>query len=87
MPCECLSQMAGIGPESFGDHHHKNCEHYATEKYSYLYYYDEGSESWLPADPYLETYVFEDCELGEVVEVQLKQVELTDKEVDELPED
>ena len=86
MSCECVN-MAGYGSESFGAHHHKNCENYATEKYNYLYYYDGGSEAWLPVDSYLETYVFEDCELGEVVEVQIKKIELTDKEVDELPED
>lgn len=85
MACKCLSEMAGIGSESFGAHHHKNCEHYATDKFTYLYYYDEGMDAWMVADD-LEAYV-SNANIGESIEVQLKRIELTDKEADELPED
>jgi len=85
MNCTCLNSMAGIGPESFGLHHHKNCEHYATEKFSFLFYYDESFDSWILADD-LEDYVSCSGD-GESIEVELKVIELTDKEYEELPED
>ena len=85
MNCTCLNSMAGIGPESFGLHHHKNCEHYATEKFSFLFYYDESFDSWILADD-LEDYVSGSGD-GESIEVELKVIELTDKEHEELPEE
>ena len=86
MPCECLGKMAGLGRESFGAHHHKNCDGYAAEKNPYLFFYDNSVDMWLVSDE-LDDYVSSACNGGDSIEVELKHIELTDKEYDELPED
>ena len=85
MHCKCLN-MAGIGRESFGKHHHKTCDGYATEKYPYLFFYDNSVDDWIIIDE-LDDYVSGARNGGDSIEVELKHVDLTDKEVDELPED
>lgn len=86
MACKCLSEMAGIGSESFGAHHHKNCDGYATEKFQYLFFYDESVDGWVVAEE-LDEYVSAARNGGDSIEVELKHIDLTDKECDELPED
>lgn len=86
MPCECLSKMAGIGSESFGKHHHINCRHYATNKYTYLFYYSDGFDAWIPVSEKTGNVVdVLDFDANEEREIKFKRVDMTDKEYDEMP--
>ena len=88
MPCSCLCSMVGYNPDSYGEHHHKNCPLYGVEKFPQLFYYEEAIDAWAPAPKDLESIL----DLGyiddnEIIEIQFKRIDMTDKEMDELPED
>lgn len=84
--CACKS-WAGIGPESFGEHHHKNCPDYAVEKFPRIFYYEEAENCWAPThcdiDCLFDASILED---GETIEIQFKRFDMTDKEFAEIPE-
>jgi len=80
MACKCLSEMACYDPESFGVHHHRNCEKYATEKNKILFFYDDSVDCWLMTDT-LEVADW-DADPGEVFEIQFRFELLTDQELD-----
>ena len=88
MSCECLS-WAGCGDISWGKHHHVNCEKYSTNKYPYLFYYEEAVDAWVPAPVTIEHLIVVDDQLenGEEMEIRFRRVDMTDKEINELPED
>jgi hypothetical protein len=85
--CDCLARMAGYYPDSFGNHHHKNCDRYKTEKFPYLFYYEDAVDSWVPMPDKLENFMLaEDQPDIEEIEVRFKRVDMTDEEFDALPE-
>ena len=85
--CACMT-WAGYYPESWGRHHHKNCEKYKTQKYPYLFHYEEAVDAWVPAPDALENIIVveDQLETDEVVQIQFKRVDMTDEEIESLPE-
>ena len=88
--CECMT-WARATPDDLtkGQHHHPNCPKYETEKFPYLFYYEEAHSAWMP---WVDGYDFSEmldalCFDGDKMEIQFVRRELTDKEIDELPED
>jgi hypothetical protein len=80
--------MAGYGPESYGQHHHKNCSLYGVEKFSQLFYYEQGLDAWIPAPCDVRSILdLNYLDNSEIVNIQFKRIDMTDKEMDELPED
>lgn len=77
--------MAGYGPDSFGKHHHVNCESYGTDKNGYLMYYEEAIDAWTFAPEKVENLL--DLDIGDSAEIQFKMAEFTDKEIAEMPAD
>lgn len=86
--CGCMGWCRAI-PGDGGQHHHKGCPLYATEKYPRLFYYDEGIDAWCPAHNDLDIIVGGPSQLvtGEIVEIQFVRRDMTDKEYFELPQD
>lgn len=82
--CECTT-WARTGPQDGGEHHHKRCPKYATEKYPRLFYYEEGFNAWVP---WIEGYDYFGMmtEHGDTLELDFKRLDMTDKEIAELPE-
>ena len=83
--CEnfCIEKLADIG-----QHHHKNCPNYGTQKHPYLFYHCDGQDAWIPASEMLENTIdVANLEDKEEYEVRFKRLDLTDKEYDEMPED
>ena len=86
--CDCLKTMAGYYPESFGEHHHKECPKYKTEKIPYLFYFEDAINKWIPAPDRVEDFIdVTDILEADVVSIDFKCLKLTDKEFDALPED
>jgi len=88
--CNCLSRMAGYGPESWGKHHHVNCPKYATEKLPCLFYYEEALNAWVPTPFKVDGELIctkEQLDDGEEMELRFKRFDMTDKELAEMPED
>ena len=85
--CKCRL-MAGYGPDSFGKHHHVNCPNYESEKYPYLFYYEEAVDAWVPVPEKVDGELIvtvDQLDIGEEMEIRFKCVEYTDKEISELP--
>ena len=85
--CDCLKTMAGYYPESFGEHHHKECPKYKTEKFTHLFYYEDSINAWAPAPDKIEHIISasDQLEEGDTIEIQFKRVDMTDEEIDSLP--
>ncbi len=85
--CDCMN-MAGYGPDSWGKHHHINCEKYGTEKHSYLFYYEETEDAWVPVPERTEHLIdaADQLEDGEKMQLEFKRVDMTDKQYAELPD-
>lgn len=86
--CECLS-WAGVAPEDWGKHHHKNCPKYHTEKFPYLFYYEEAIDAWTFAPERLDQIISitDQLDEGESMALTLKRQDYTDAEVEALPSD
>ena len=87
--CDCLARMAGYYPESFGEHHHKECPKYKTEKFPQLFYEEDGLNAWVPAPDRIDNIlvVADQFDEGEVIKIAFKRFDMTDEEMDSLPED
>lgn len=89
MTCECLSRMAGEGPQSWGEYHHVACPKYKTEKIPRLFYYEEAIGAYVPAPKLLENIINIDSHFsyhGEMEEIQFKRMDMTDEEFMNLPD-
>lgn len=87
--CECMT-MARTGPHDTGLHHHKKCPKYETEKFPYLFYYEEAVDGWVPVPEKVEGELIcipEQLNEGETVDLQFKRIDMTDQEFDAMPED
>lgn len=84
--CECMT-WAGYGPESWGKHHHINCPKHKTEKFPYLFYYEEAESAWIPVPEKVENMISAEDQLedGEKIEIEFKRVDMTDEEIVNLP--
>ena len=84
--CECLTNMAGYGPHSYGDHHHKECPKYRTELFPYLFYYEDAINSLIPAPDRIENIISVNDQLDkdEHLEIIFQRIDMTDKEFDSL---
>ena len=88
MTCESCSSMVGYDETSWGKHHHVNCPKYDTEKFPYLFYYEEAENAWCPApDNLCDVIELDAYSDGEKVDIEFKRVDFTDKELAELPEE
>ena len=84
--CVCMT-WAGYYPESWGVHHHKNCDNFKTEKFPYLFYYEEAINAWVPVPDKMENLMSaEDQPEIEEIEIRFKRIDMTDEEIDSLPE-
>lgn len=86
MTCECIN-MAGYGPDSWGKHHHVSCSKYETEKHPYLFYYEDAVNAWIPAPDKVENMISASDQLDdkEEIEIKFQRVDMTDKQIQELP--
>ena len=86
LACDCL-KMAGINPDNWGEHHHKNCPKYKTEKFVHLSYYEDAVNAWVPAPDKIEEIISagDQLEDGDTIEIQFKRCDMTDEEIDSLP--
>lgn len=54
----------------------------------YLFYYEEALDAWIPAPENVNSLMpIENLDGGEEREIRFKRLDLTDKELDELPEE
>ena len=84
--CECMNWVR-VEPEDWGDHHHVRCPKYATEKIPRLTYYEEAVDHWLLAPRHVAGIIKADQpEEGEIVSIDFKRVDMTEKEVADLPD-
>jgi len=61
-----------------------------TEKKPRLFYYDEACSAWIPVPDNLENIIALDSHFGsdkEVIEIKFKRLDLSDLEMEALPED
>jgi len=61
-----------------------------TEKKPRLFYYEEAVDAWIPAPDNLENIIALDSHFGsdkEVIEIKFKRLDLSDLEMEALPED
>ncbi len=86
--CDCLKTMAGYYPESFGEHHHKQCPKYKTEKFPHLFYEEDGLNAWVPAPDLIDNILVVEDQFveGETIKITFKRFDMTDEEIDSLPE-
>lgn len=88
MKCECMNwcwdeSTAIIKNEDV--HHHPKCEKFRTQKYPYLFYYEDAVDYWIPfCDGSIDPDQYDE---DEVFDIQFKRVDLTDKEWVEMFED
>lgn len=85
--CECLKTMAGYYPDSFGNHHHKECPRYKKDKYPYLFYYEDGVNAFIPVPDKVQEIIDieHSIDKDEELEVRFKRFDMTDEEIDLLP--
>jgi len=83
---DCCVNFRITSIDDFCGHHHQNCDNYKTKKYPYLFYFDEGLDSWVIAGSDLDS-VIEATNLddGEHREIEFKRIDMTDEEYDNLP--
>ena len=84
--CDCIN-MAIVTLSDVGEHHHRNCPKYKTEKFACLFYYEDAVNSWIPAPDKIEEIVVvnDQLEKDEIVEIQFKRFDMTDEEMNALP--
>ena len=88
MICEC-AKWARTPEEPHGQHHHGRCPKYATDTVPWLVCYDPAFDAWTLAPDNVVDNVFDfpdSMERGSEVEIRFKRVDMTDKEINELPE-
>jgi len=87
MACDVCISMAVTGPESFGQHHNKRCPKYKTERFPYLFYYEESENCWIPVPDEINNIidVSQALDEDEKIEIQFRRSDFTDAEFDSLP--
>jgi len=77
-----------VNPDDRGKNHHKRCERYRTEKFPYLFYYEDAFDAWVPA-PAEIAMILSTTSLGEneKLSIEFKRIDLTDEEYSAIPED
>lgn len=87
--CECLTTMTTTTLHDLGEHHHRMCPKYRTEKFARLFYYEDAVNSWVPvSDKIAEMIsVTDQMENGDIIEIQFKRFDMTDEAFDSLPEE
>jgi hypothetical protein len=85
--CSCKTGLTIVTLEDVGEHHHRMCPKYRTEKHPYLFYYEEGVNSFIPAPDEVENIIDleHSMELGEEVEIRFMRFDMTDEEFNALP--
>lgn len=83
--CECkgwvLNDDITLKIDFLLAHHHPNCEKFKTEKFTYLFYYCDGFDAWIPASEKIENVVdVGDFDNDEEREIKFKRVDMTDYE-------
>lgn len=90
MNCECARWARVEGADLFmPGAHHSRCPKFATEKRPRLFYYEEAESAWCPAPEKVENIVEAEWNFspGDApIEIQFKRVDMTDKELFELPD-
>lgn len=85
--CDCRN-FALTSISDLGQHHHIKCPEYGTEKFTYLFYYSDGFDAYIPASETTENVIdVMDFDVGEEREIKFKRVDMTDKEYDEMPDE
>lgn len=86
--CECLVEMARVSQEDIGEHHHRMCLKYKTEKFPQLFYEEDGLNAWVPVPDNIDNIIVveDQMEESEIVEIRFKRFDMTDEEMDALPE-
>jgi hypothetical protein len=84
--CDCRD-MTIVTLSDVGEHHHRMCPKYRTEKFPHLFYYEDAVNSWIPAPDKIENIIATDDQLedGETIDLQFKRIDMTDEEMDSLP--
>lgn len=80
--CTCMTKT----PEP--KHHTHGCPVRAGIKFSVLFYLSEGFDAYIPAPDKVQQIISVDDELeeNESVEIEFKRFDMTDKEIDNLPD-
>ena len=90
MKCECQNWTRVEGADLFlPDAHHSRCPKFETEVRGRLFYFEEAEDAWVPAPDKVESIIDADShfgQAGETFEITFKRVDMTDKELFELPE-
>ena len=86
MSCDCKIKMRYVDDNSHGDNHHVNCPKFATEKNTYIFYYEDAVETFVPAGNVEDLFDVDSLDNQEQIEIRFKRVNLTDKEFSEIPE-
>lgn len=79
--CNCMTKTPDPSYHKFG------CPVRRGIKFPTLFYYEEGVNAFIPIHDNLENLVDINCMgVGEVEQLQIKRLDLTDEELDALPE-
>lgn len=85
--CDDCKGMVITTLTDLGEHHHRMCPKYRTEKFTHLFYYEDAVNAWVPAPDKIEEIISatDQLEEGDTIEIQFKRVDMTDEEIDSLP--
>ena len=85
--CDDCMDMTIATLDDIGEHHHRMCPKYRTEKFPHLFYYEDAVNAWVPAPNKIEEIISasDQLENGEIIEIQFKRCDMTDEEIDSLP--
>ncbi len=92
MSCECINWSITKQIQKNHNfkfyHHHPDCEGYKNDKIPRLFYYEEAENCWTPAPKKKENIIDVEDQLDsdEEIEIRFKRVDMTQFELDNLPE-
>ena len=82
--CDCMT----TGPDP--EWHRHGCPVRKGVQFPRLFYYEDAVDAWIPAPDDIESIIsVEDqlCEHGDTIEIQFKRYDMTDSQIDNLPEE
>lgn len=84
----CCSDFCMVNPDDRGNNHHKNCDGYKTEKFPYLFYYEDAVDAWVPVPAEIAMIISTtSLDDKEKISIEFKRIDLTDEEYAAIPED
>ena len=85
--CCCKGLFTITTLSDHGEHHHRMCPKYRTEKFPQLFYQEGAVDAWIPAPDRVDEIISVEDQLhdGDTLEIEFKRFDMTDEEMDNLP--